>query len=139
MKLQFQIKMFSIIRFLFSQSQFFNFILLESESKGFKGSIIQEVSTGGSNHMVMILQSWVVFCLMKYLCIHFQESDSDFGMQYPIYFDDCKERCSLRLLNIKNDPYLAILFEWYEKSLFFRNLESQITTDSHSLISITKI
>ena len=40
--------MFSIINFLFSQSQFFNFILLESESKTFTGSIIQEVNTGGS-------------------------------------------------------------------------------------------
>ena len=30
------LKMFSIIHFLFSQSQIFNFILLESESRGFR-------------------------------------------------------------------------------------------------------
>ena len=89
--------MLSVIHFLFSQSQIFNFILLESESRGFRNLIIKEVYIKLTFMIDMRILNAQHRNLMMYIHIHFQAPISN-----PIYFDDCKERCSLGLCHISN-------------------------------------
>ena len=56
---------------------------------------------------------------MKYFCIHLKKPDSDFGSQYPIYFDNCKEWCSLRLQNIGKRPHKIIYIVPFSQMVCF--------------------